>query len=238
MTCREKLKIEHPDKVGEWFGGGCCGCPVDYGYLDAPDGCNGQAHEDECRDCWDREVPKTALAPQIKDSGDRRQFSTGAVRDIQDGKGRCDLMPLDVLTTLKMGAMTDDIMHYLSEFQITGQYENLIEVLNCASYMWRGESTQSRTADMLLEVSKHFEEGHKKYPPNADGVANWKLGIPAHSYIDSAVRHYLKWLRGDDDERHDRAFCWNIMCCIWTCHHKPELNDYPFVKNDNNKDEE
>lgn len=29
----------------------------------------------------------------IKDSGTRRQFETGAVRDMQEGKGRCDLLP-------------------------------------------------------------------------------------------------------------------------------------------------
>lgn len=29
----------------------------------------------------------------IKDSGNRREFETGAVRDIQEGKGRFDLMP-------------------------------------------------------------------------------------------------------------------------------------------------
>ena len=29
----------------------------------------------------------------IKDSGSRREFSTGAVRDIQVGKGRMDLLP-------------------------------------------------------------------------------------------------------------------------------------------------
>jgi hypothetical protein len=29
----------------------------------------------------------------ILDSGNRRQFSTGAVRDIQEGKGRMDLLP-------------------------------------------------------------------------------------------------------------------------------------------------
>lgn len=36
----------------------------------------------------------------IKDSGERREFDTGAVRDIQKGKGRCDLMPLDVAADL------------------------------------------------------------------------------------------------------------------------------------------
>lgn len=29
----------------------------------------------------------------IKDSGNRREFDTGALRDIQEGKGRFDLMP-------------------------------------------------------------------------------------------------------------------------------------------------
>lgn len=63
---------------------------------------------------------------------------------------------------------------------------------------------------MFLEVAKHFEEGAKKYGEN-----NWQRGIPVHCYIDSAIRHYLKWLRGDKDEFHCRAFCWNVMCCIW-----------------------
>ena len=37
---------------------------------------------------------------KIKDSGERSEFATGAVRDIQKGKGRCDLMPLDVIAAL------------------------------------------------------------------------------------------------------------------------------------------
>ena len=33
----------------------------------------------------------------IQDSGNRTSFESGAVRDIQRGKGRCDLLPLDVI---------------------------------------------------------------------------------------------------------------------------------------------
>ncbi len=33
----------------------------------------------------------------IKDSGNRRQFDTGAVRDIQQGKGRYDLLPWEAI---------------------------------------------------------------------------------------------------------------------------------------------
>lgn len=36
----------------------------------------------------------------IKDSGDRTQFPSGAVRDMHEGKGRFDLLPMCVLTRL------------------------------------------------------------------------------------------------------------------------------------------
>lgn len=34
---------------------------------------------------------------EIKDSGERREFSTGAMRDIQEGKGRMDLLPWEAI---------------------------------------------------------------------------------------------------------------------------------------------
>jgi hypothetical protein len=36
----------------------------------------------------------------LKDSGDRREFSTGAVRDMQQGKGRYDLLPWSAIDRL------------------------------------------------------------------------------------------------------------------------------------------
>lgn len=39
-------------------------------------------------------------ASSIKDSGNRRKFDTGAVRDIQTGKGRYDLIPWDAIHEL------------------------------------------------------------------------------------------------------------------------------------------
>ena len=152
----------------------------------------------------------------IKDSGERREFTTGAVRDIQEGKGRCDLLPLGVVSCLLGG---DHVLFQIYKFTQDGDKEHLKSALYATDkdhgFDWLN------MADMFLDVSKHFEEGAKKY-----GEYNWQKGIPTHCYIDSAVRHYLKWLRRDEDERHDRAFVWNILCCIWTCIHKPELNDY------------
>ena len=138
----------------------------------------------------------------IKDSGERRAFDTGAVRDIQEGKGRCDLMPLGVVTEF----LNDPVLSYIASFARDYDAICLYGCLHCfADNYYAGDKIT-----MLLEVAKHFEEGAKKYGEN-----NWQKGIPIHCYIDSAVRHYLKWLRGDQDEPHDRAFVWNIMCCIW-----------------------
>lgn len=40
------------------------------------------------------------IEPSIKDSGERTQFASGAVRDMHEGKGRCDLLPMCVLLRL------------------------------------------------------------------------------------------------------------------------------------------
>lgn len=156
----------------------------------------------------------------LKDSGARREFETGAVRDIQEGKGRCDLLPLSVIRDIyveEFDDITGSPLEQIHQYQETGLIIHLYRALD--AYIIENE--YSGWSDMFLEVAKHFEDGARKYGDN-----NWQKGIPTHCYIDSAVRHYLKWLRGDVDEPHDRAFCWNILCCIWTARYKPELDDY------------
>ena len=158
----------------------------------------------------------------IKDSGTRQEFDSGAVRDIQEGKGRCDLLPLDVVAEYYYRAFGEEDSAWrtitpISKFVKTGESHWLMLAL----VAFVDESDFTSHSDMFLAVSKHFEEGAKKYGEN-----NWQKGLPVRCYINSAIRHYLKWLRGDTDEPHDRAFVWNIMCCMWTCQNKPELNDY------------
>ncbi len=155
--------------------------------------------------------------PHILDSGDRTEFASGAVRDMRAGKGRCDLLPLDVVAKyMTIDEKTNQVLQYICDFQETANINPLFYALD-----YFNEDHWKNSMTMLLEVAKHFEEGAVKYGDN-----NWRKGIPVHCYIDSAVRHYLKFLRGDKDEPHDRAFCWNILCAIWTCKHKPELNEY------------
>ena len=142
----------------------------------------------------------------IQDSGERRAFDTGAVRDIQEGKGRPTLMPLQVVSRL-LGKQTGDyILQSIAGFTETGETRYLYAaLLKFVAVAFNGEPET-----MILETAIHFEEGAKKYGEN-----NWQKGIPVNCYLDSAIRHYLKWRRGDTDEPHHRSFVWNLTCCIW-----------------------
>ena len=148
----------------------------------------------------------------IQDSGNRREFESGAVRDIAEGKGRCDLLPLDVVADL----LCDETLRHIAYFVQTGERDSILVAIHAFA------APSLYTA--LLEVSKHYEDGCQKY-----GERNWEKGIPLHCYIDSGVRHYIKYLRGDTDERHDRAFLWNMMGALWTMKHCPEMIDLPFA---------
>lgn len=142
----------------------------------------------------------------ILDSGNRTEFPSGAVRDVQEGKGRPSLMPLQVVANLLEERLGGDvIMGELAQFAKYGKTLALYHALARFGSLAFGD-----LETMLLETSKHFEQGAIKYGEN-----NWQKGLPVNCYLDSAIRHYLKWRRGDKDEPHDRAFCWNIMCCIW-----------------------
>ena len=67
---------------------------------------------------------------EIKDSGNRREFSTGAVRDMAEGKGRCDLLPLDVISDLFVELKCE-------------KYERVnivLNYLNAALKIWKDEA--------------------------------------------------------------------------------------------------
>ena len=157
----------------------------------------------------------------IKDSGERREFQSGAVRDIQEGKGRCDLLPLDVVSkwaeSINDSSSLDKILQYINLYK--NSYPHYIAFIYQAMNVFCADMSWS-ISDALLEVSVHYEEGAKKY-----GEYNWQKGIPSHCYLDSGIRHLLKHYRGDTDARHDRAFIWNMIGLVWNDLNKSELND-------------
>lgn len=144
----------------------------------------------------------------ILDSGTRKTFASGATRDVQEGKGRPTLIPLEVASNMIGGHLTggDCILHNIQAFLKTKKTTYLYSVLRSFADIAFGGSVET----MLLEVAIHFEQGAKKY-----GEGNWQKGLPVDCYMDSALRHYWKYRRGDKDEPHHRSFVWNIMCCVW-----------------------
>lgn len=151
----------------------------------------------------------------LVDSGARTTFETGGLREIVEGKGRCDLLPLEVIANLlDEDLILTDIHHYIYSGDIAFLYLAINNFI-------QDNFTNPYTA--ILELAVHYEDGAKKYADR-----NWEKGLPLHSFIDSGVRHYLKFLRGDTDEPHDKAFLWNIVGAIRTHCTKPELIDLPF----------
>lgn len=152
------------------------------------------------------------ITEKIKDKKDHVEFASGAVRDSQKGKGRMDLVPLDVvqkLLSMSSKGVSPEIELFLIEgFKDTNDVDYLYGALISFSKHFDDVAT------MILKVALHFEDCLDKYEQD-----NWKKGIPVWSFISSGSRHYLKWFRGDCDERHDLAFIWNILCCIATIEH-------------------
>lgn len=169
---------------------------------------------------------------KILDSGERRQFESGAVRDIQEGKGRCDLLPIGEISDWFMDmkdhasgespeslkwANYSAVTFFINLFMQTQDRSWILKAIRqFAQSIWDEPFTP------ILELSKHYEEGAKKYSDR-----NWEKGIPCHCYIDSGLRHLTKFCRGDADEPHERAFLWNMFGLLWTLRNRPECNDLP-----------
>ena len=77
--------------------------------------------------------------------------------------------------------------------------------------------------DAIIEVSKHCENGAKKY-----GEHNVDRGIPTNSLCDSAARHLAKYLAGHTDEDHLLAAAWNLLWAIEMRVNHPEMVNTPW----------
>lgn len=122
----------------------------------------------------------------IKDSGERREFETGSVRDAQSGKGRFDLIPYLPQELLakhyeegigKYGernwekgqplkVFLDSALRHLSKFASGARDENHLSaaVWNIYGYQWteneiiEGRLPFSLTKDLQPNLIKHIED--------------------------------------------------------------------------------
>ena len=63
-----------------------------------------------------------------------------------------------------------------------------------------------------MRLAKWYELGAHKYSDR-----NWEKGMPFSRYVDSALRHIVKYVMGMTDEDHLSAAVWNLLCII---HHE------------------
>lgn len=66
---------------------------------------------------------------------------------------------------------------------------------------------------MFHRWAVQLTEGAKKYPNPSPGIPNWTLAAGEEElarFRESAVRHFVQWLRGDTDEDHAAATFFNI----------------------------
>lgn len=147
----------------------------------------------------------------LPDSGQRTSFGTGAVRETE-AKGRCDLLPWDIIAEM----MDDVLAHSFCMAMYHATHGELDEIAT-ALHMFIADAFEDWPTAML-EVSHHYEDGAKKYADR-----NWEKGIPVNVFLSAAGRHFLKYMRCDDDERHDRAVVWNLLGALWTIKHHPRM---------------
>lgn len=168
---------------------------------------------------------------EIKDGGTRVSYGHGAMKEATPDKGRMDLLPMDIIVDIKKHTQKIftnneevfneiDIEERFAKYQQTGDPDPIREAVYIFSKI-RGWCMP----ELVIETSKQFEGGEKKYPScvkNGKFQINAQRGLPIHRLYDSGVRHFLQWLKGDVDEPHDRAFCWNMIMLLWYIKYHPE----------------
>jgi len=118
-------------------------------------------------------------------------FNSNSIIDSTNGEGRCDLLPLEVISN----CFNDDVIFYISLFL----KDNDSDLFNCILKDFLINNNIS-WCDAVLIASKHIGE-YKEQP------------LPI--LVDSLVKHYLKYINGDKDEDHLSEFLWYIFACMY-----------------------
>jgi len=176
---------------------------------------------------------------EIKDSGKRRDFNTGAKRDIDYNKPRFDLIPTTVL--FKILDSHEQVNYSEPRYKaIDGQTKArlwslgflwghrpndqlLLEIiwiiLKCINLqeddniLVTDDSIYPRiqliSQKTYLRIANHYGNGAKKYDP-----WNWSKGMPFSVFYASLMRHIFAVTQDQDDEDHLSAVFFNAACIL------------------------
>ena len=182
---------------------------------------------------------------KIKDSGTRREFDTGSVRDAAGGKGRMDLLPVFALEKLQSFAFSGKLIGFLESIRKTGWLEEPSEELILSSWMCHYRAIRGYDRDYLIAAACltlwALDEEESGCKPSIKilasempwigmirlsklyeagclkyGDRNWEKGQPVWVYLDSGARHLAKHMAGWTDEDHLNAAAWNQMSALET----------------------
>ena len=142
--------------------------------------------------------------------------------------GRCDLMPFYIISRIfNEDYELKEIFNDIDMFESTGDVTYLYHILN-------------------LFIDKHFENPYtasldlsiyyELYDKNND--TDWHIDITISTFINSAIKHLLKFYRGDSNERHDVAFLWNIIGAIWTMQQNSDMDDFTYLSSVSNNEDD
>jgi len=185
---------------------------------------------------------------EVKDSGKRQQFSTGSVRDTDEGKGSPHLMATEVFLKVKEYKNSPIYPKINSSEPLLGQIETLLWRYNTLVYVRKEQDLILLMAIDLTciaiseddgtykytsaykRLAVHYFNGAKKYQKN-----NWRRGQFVSRYYDSAMRHLWAAQEGNKDEDHKGALLWNLVAIVQTKLDvekellPKELDDFPFT---------
>lgn len=146
---------------------------------------------------------------EIKDSGERREFATGAVRDREVGKGLPALISAPMMITYldiyRSGNLYTESLLGLYSILNTGKWQEALEVFNNLINT-NGPKKGTNFVHAIRRLAVQLEMGAIKYSKR-----NWEKGMPLEEYCNSAIRHVLAMIDGEDDEDHYAAALFNVM---------------------------
>lgn len=170
-----------------------------------------------------------SLLYKAKDSGERTILSTGSQKEIVEGRGRFDLLPLKTLGDYyiytsapnSIGSFIGEFLIFINQSLIEDTVDKKISELYNAIGMFSNSILSTGITNKVPDLAKLYEAGSVKYT-----ARDWELGRPMEIFINSALRHFFQYLDGETDEDHGTAVIWNLISCADTIRRLPSMAYY------------